>query len=175
MNAVNIGKIQKNNFTHFDIDIIPYESELLNEIHPMSKMAYKTLSFLGGKVMKGITKAGLSILGTMVFIQQTGVDIRTEYFDDKDWHRLMDTVTFTRPGYNQNKKIYNIPNNKGGYDYIEVEINKDLSLNRNNAIYISDGQTKKLTKAETYKYFSDETWTPFNVPAKYWDESWRGK
>ena len=32
MNAVNIGKIQKNNFTHFDIDIIPYESELLNEI-----------------------------------------------------------------------------------------------------------------------------------------------
>ena len=156
----------------------PVESkltELLNEIHPMSKMAYKTLSFLGGKVMKGITKAGLSILGTMVFIQQTGVDIRTEYFDDKDWHRLMDTVTFTRPGYNQNKKIYNIPNNKGGYDYIEVEINKDLSLNRNNAIYISDGQTKKLTKAETYKYFSDETWTPFNVPTKYWDESWRGK
>lgn len=150
-------------------------SELLNEIHPMSKMAYKTLSFLGGKVLKGVTKAGLSILGTMVFIQQTGVDIRDEYFDDKDWHRLMDTVTFTRPGYNQNKKIYNIPNNKGGYDYIEVEINKDLSLNRNNAIYISDGQTKKLTKAETYKYFSDETWTPFNVPAKYWDKSWRGK
>jgi hypothetical protein len=32
MNAANIGKIQKNNFTHFDIDIIPYESELLNEI-----------------------------------------------------------------------------------------------------------------------------------------------
>ncbi|WP_295610676.1 carboxypeptidase-like regulatory domain-containing protein [uncultured Methanobrevibacter sp.] len=149
-------------------------AELLNQIHPMSKMAYKTLSFLGGKVLKGITKACLSILGTMVFIQQTGVEIRDEYFDDGDWYKLMDTVTFTRPGYNQNKKIYNIPNNKGGYDYIEVEINKDLSLNRNNAIYISNGQTRKLTKAETYNYFSDETWTPINVPAKYWDESWRG-
>lgn len=149
-------------------------TELFNQIHPMSKMAYKTLSFIGGKVLTGITKVGLSILGTMVFIQQTGTDIRDEYFDDKDWHKLMDTVTFTRPGYNQNKKIYNIPNDKGGYDFIEVEINKDLSLNRNNAKYISEGQTRKLTKAETYKYFSDESWTPINVPKKYWDSSWKG-
>ena len=150
-------------------------ADVLDEIHPMSKMAYKVLTYVGGKVVTGVTKATLSILGTMVFVQQTGVDIRNEYFDEKDWHNVMDIVTFTRPGYQQNKKIYNIPNNKGGYDYIEVEINGNLTLNRNNAIYISDGETKKLTKAETYKYFSDETWTPFTVPAKYWDESWRGK
>ncbi|WP_405290115.1 hypothetical protein [Methanobrevibacter sp.] len=150
-------------------------SDLLNQIHPMSKMIYKTLTFIGGKVIKGATKVGLSILGTMVFIQQTGVDARDEYFDEKDWHTLMDTVTFTRPGYNQNKKIYNIPNKKGGYDYIEVEINSDLSLNRNNAKYISEGQTKKLTKAETYKYFTEDSWTPFNVPSKYWDKSWKVK
>ncbi len=147
-------------------------SDLLNQIHPMSKMAYKFLTFIGGKVMTGATKATLSILGTMVFIQQTGADIRDEYFEKKDWHSLMDTITFTRPGYNQNKKIYNIPNKNNGYDYIEVEINSDLTLNRNNTIYISNGKTKKLTKDETYKYFSDETWTPFNVPTKYWDKSW---
>ena len=102
-----------------------------------------------------------------------GVDARNEFIDEKDWHMVMDTITFTRPGYQQDKKVYNIPNNKGGYDYIEVEINSDLSLNRNNAIYISDGQTKKLTKSETYKYFSDESWSPFSMPTKYWDKSWK--
>jgi hypothetical protein len=150
-------------------------SDMLDQIHPMSKMAYKTLTFIGNKIVQGTTKAVLSILGTMVFIQQTGVDARNEFVEEKYWHAVMDTITFTRPGYQQNKKVYNIPNNKGGYDYIEVEIASDLSLNRNNAIYISEGKTKKLTKNETYNYFSDETWSPFNVPTKYWDKSWRGK
>ena len=147
-------------------------SELFDQIHPMSKMAYKVLTFLGGKVLQGATKAVLSILGTMVFIQQVGVDAREEFVEEKYWHSLMDTVTLTRPGYQQNKKVYNIPNSKGGYDYIEVEINNDLTLNRDNAKYISEGKTKKLTKNETYNYFSDETWSPFNVPQKYWDKSW---
>lgn len=150
-------------------------SDMLDQIHPMSKMAYKTLTFIGNKIVQGTTKAVLSILGTMVFIQQTGVDARTEFVEEKYWHTVMDTITFTRPGYQQNKKVYNIPNNKGGYDYIEVEIRNDLSLNRNNAIYISEGKTKKLTENETYNYFSDETWSPFNVPTKYWDKSWSGK
>lgn len=148
-------------------------SDLISQIHPMSKMAYKVMAYIGGKVLKGVTKATLNIIGTMVFIQQVGVESRNEFVEEKYWHAVMDTVTFTRPGYQQNKKVYNIPNSKGGYDYIEVEINSDLTLNRNNAIYISEGQTKKLTKAETYKYFSDESWTPINVPAKYWDKSWR--
>lgn len=149
-------------------------TELFDQIHPMSKMAYKVLTFLGGKVLKGATKAVLSILGTMVFIQQVGVDAREEFIEEKYWHSVMDTVTLTRPGYQQNKKVYNIPNNKGGYDFIEVEIKNDLTLNRDNAKYISDGKTKKLTKNETYQYFSEETWSPFNVPQKYWDKSWSG-
>lgn len=148
-------------------------NEILDQIHPLSKMAYKISTFLAGKIVQGATKTVLGLLGSMVFIQQTGVDARNEYVDEKDWYKVMDTITFTRPGYQQNKKVYNIPNNKGGYDYIEVEINSDLSLNRNNAIYISEGQTKKLTKSETYKYFSDESWSPFNVPTKYWDKSWK--
>ena len=150
-------------------------AEIFDQIHPLSKMAYKVSTFIAGKVATGAAKATLGLLGSMVFIQQMGVDARNEFIEEKDWHKVMDTITFTRPGYQQNKKVYNIPNNKGGYDYIEVEINSDLSLNRNNAIYISDGQTKKLTKAETYKYFSDESWSPFTVPTKYWDKSWKVK
>ena len=44
-----------------------------------------------------------------------------------------------------------------------------MTLDRNNAIYISKGETKNLTKSETYAYFSDEYWSPFAVPQKYWD------
>ena len=61
----------------------------------------------------------------------------------------------------------------GGYDYVEVSINKDHTLNRDNVKYISHGQTKKLTRQETYQYFTDEYWTPFSMPSKYWDESWK--
>ena len=94
--------------------------------------------------------------------------------DEKDWYSCMDMFTFTRPGYYQGKKIYNIPNEKGGFDYIEVKINDDLSLDRDNALYISEGNTRKLNKSETYNYFTEDSWTPFNMPTKYWDKSWHG-
>lgn len=147
--------------------------EFMDQIHPMSKIAYKMLTQAGGKILTGATKATLSVIGNMVFIQQLGVDYR-DTTDQKDWYKYMDTLTFTRPGYLQNKKVYNIPNGKGSYDYLEVGINSDLSLNRDDAIIISDGNTKKLTRAETYNYFSDEYWSPINVPTKYWDKSWNG-
>ena len=57
---------------------------------------------------------------------------------------------------------------------IEVKINDDLSLDRNNVKYISQGKTKQLTREETYQYFCEDTWTPFSVPTKYWDKSWKG-
>lgn len=91
----------------------------------------------------------------------------------KDWHYAYEHITFTRDGYMQNKKFYNIPKNDGTYEYVEVGINSDGSLNRNDALYISKGNVKKLTKEETYQYFSEEYWTPFNVPTKYWDKSWK--
>ncbi|MBE6497033.1 MAG: Ig-like domain repeat protein [Methanobrevibacter sp.] len=147
--------------------------DFMDQIHPMSKIAYKMLTQAGGKILTGVTKATLGIIGNMVFIQQLGVDYR-ETKDQKDWYKFMDTITFTRPGYLQNKKVYNIPNSKGGYDYLEVKLNSDLSLDRDNAIYISDGKSKKLSRAETYSYFSDEYWSPINVPTKYWDKSWTG-
>ena len=52
--------------------------------------------------------------------------------------------------------------------YIEIPINKDNSLNRENVKYISNGNVKTLTKQETYDYFTEEYWDPFSVPKKYW-------
>lgn len=129
-------------------------SSVFEKIHPLSKIAYKVLTYSAGKILTGVTKAGLTLLGMAVYIQQLGSDYRTDEVNQKDWHALMDTATFTRPGYLQGKKIYNIPNGNGGYDYVEVKINKDLSLDRNNVIYISQGKTRNLTKQETYKYSS---------------------
>lgn len=92
--------------------------------------------------------------------------------EKSDWHRVMDKITFTRPGYLQSKKNYNIPNEKGGCEFIEIKIRDDMTLDRNNAIYIGDGKTRKLSKTETDKYFIDDYWTPFSIPQKYWDKSW---
>ncbi|MBR4397172.1 MAG: hypothetical protein IKS93_04890, partial [Methanobrevibacter sp.] len=149
-------------------------SEILNNLHPLSVIAYYGINFLLGKVLQGASAAGLGLFSTMAVIQNMGTTFRDNVVDEKDWYSLMDTATFTRPGYLQGKKIYNIPNDDGGYDYIEVKINSDLSLDRNNAVYISDGKTRKLSKDETYDYFTDEYWTPISMPTKYWDDSWKG-
>ena len=53
-------------------------------------------------------------------------------------------------------------------DYIEIPINKDNSYDRENVKYISEGNVKILTKQEAYKYFTEENWSPYNVPQKYW-------
>lgn len=155
-------------------DSVSKITNLLNKTHSLSKYAFKAATYVAGKLATGSAAVGLGLLATMVYIQQMGVDYRNEIIDKKDWHSAMDTVTFTRPGYLQNKKVYNIPNDNGGYDYIEVKINGDLTLDRDNAIYISNGKTKKLTKSETYQYFNEEYWMPFTIPTKYWDDSWKG-
>ena len=128
-----------------------------------------------GKVLNGASSVALGLFNTMAMVQTAGVTYRNGIVKENDWHRVMDSYTFTRPGYLQGKKVYNIPNKNGGYDYIEVKINDDLSLNRENVKYISNGKTKQLTKQETYQYFSDEYWTPFSMPSKYWDKSWKGR
>ena len=148
-------------------------SDEFGKIHPLSLIAYSVLTAILKKASTGATSLGLGLFATMALTQTVGVKYR-DMNDANDWHELMDKVTFTRPGYLQGKKIYNIPNKKGGTDYIEVKINDDLTLDRNNAIYISNGKTKQLTKQETYKYFCEDTWTPFSMPAKYWDKSWKG-
>lgn len=150
-------------------------SNVLDNLHPLSIIIYLGVKLILDKTLQGASSACLGLFSVMTVIQTGGTTYRDKIVDESDWYKTMDTLTFTRPGYLQGKKIYNIPNRKGGYDYIEVKINDDLTLDRNNALYISNGKTKKLTKAETYKYFSDEYWTPISVPTKYWDASWNGR
>ena len=160
----------RNTFDFFSNGI----DSLLSNSHPLTKLLHKAASTILAKTLTGASKACYGLFLTMNVIQDCGNLYREKMISQKDWHATMDLATFTRPGYLQGKKIYNIPNKNGSYDYIEVEIKDDLTLNRNNAIYISDGSTKQLSKDETYQYFSDEYWTPFSMPTKYWDKSWKG-
>ncbi len=146
----------------------------IEKAHPLSIMAYQCIKFGLGYILKGTMSLASKIFTTMTVVQTIGTTYKDKMVEEKDWHSLMDKVTFTRPGYFQSKKIYNIPNKKGGYDYIEVKIKEDLSLDRDTAIYISDGKTKNLTNMETYQYFTQDYWTPFSMPEKYWDKSWKG-
>jgi len=116
----------------------------------------------------GVSGLGLGLLGFALKVQSIGNAYRNQQ-DKKDWYFLMDTFTFTRPGITQQKKVYNIPNNKGGYDYVEAPIKSDFSLDRDNTLYISNGNVKKLTKKETYDYYTDDYYTLYNVPPKYWN------
>ena len=162
----------KNSISAFAPDISKFKDQL-DKLHPLSVLAYMGIKYLLEHTLNGAASASLGLISAMALIQNGGTIYRNNVVNEKEWHKTMDTITFTRPGYLQGKKVYNIPNKKGGYDYIEVKINGDLTLNRNSAIYISDGKTKLLTKKETYQYFSDDYWTPFSMPAKYWDESWK--
>lgn len=147
---------------------------LLNNANPLSNIAYMGIKLILDKTLKGASAACLGLVSTMVIIQNMGTTYRNKVVNENEWHKLMDTCTFTRPGYLQGKKVYNIPNRNGGYDYVEVNVNNDLTLDRNNAIFISAGKTRKLTKEETYQYFDAEHWSPFSMPTKYWDDSWKG-
>ena len=148
-------------------------SDKLEKIHPFSILAYQSIKLGLGYILKGAALSATKLFTLMTVVQTIGTTYRDKMVNEKDWHNLMDRATFTRPGYLQGKKIYNIPNKNGGYDYIEVKINDDLTLNRANVTYISHGKTKKLTEAETYLYFSEDYWTPISMPTKYWDESWK--
>ena len=147
-------------------------SAISDNIHPITALMIK-----GGVVFKGVIGASLgitfgvslSILSVVVSVQSIGVYYSQNYVDDKDLHDVYDQYTFTRPGYLQNVKIYNIPREDGGIDYIQIPIKSDNSLDRDNVIYITDGKVKKLTREETYNYFTEENWNPFSVPRKYWN------
>lgn len=147
-------------------------NNLISKNRPLSMLAYYGLKTVLGKVLTGASSVALGLFNTMAIIQAAGVTYREGIVDEKKWHGVMDTYTFTRSGYLQGKKVYNIPNKNGGYDYIEVKINNDLTLDRTTAKYISKETTKQLTKEETYQYFSEDYWTPFSMPPKYWDKSW---
>ena len=142
-----------------------------DNIQPLTSFAIKGTMILKGIVgalIGGSLTVGLSVFGTAISIQGIGVYCVDKFVEEKDIHTAYDYITFTRPGYLQNTKIYNIPHEDGSMDYIEIPINKDNSYDRENVKYISEGNVKILTKQETYKYFTEENWSPYNVPQKYW-------
>ena len=143
---------------------------LLNKAHPLISLLYKLGSFgaaVAGKIVPGATTGLASTVGLMLQIHSIGNEAKNNFMDESSWHWAYKHVTFTRDSPLENKKFFNIPKSDGTYDYIEVEINSDGSLNRNNALYVGDGYTKKLTKSETYNYFTEEKWTSCNIPRKY--------
>ena len=120
--------------------------------------AFKSFGLFGG---------ALSGISSMLAIHSISKYVRDEFFDKDDWHFFYSHLTFSRDSILENKKVFTIPNSDGGYDYIEVEINKDGSLNRDNAIFISENTNKKISSKETYNYFKEESWVPWSIPRKY--------
>ena len=150
-------------------DILSY---IRNNIYPLTKLSVDGAILtkgVFGVVLGGTSAVFISLLATAKAIQSIGVYYSENFVDDEDLHGTYDLLTFTRPGPFQNVKIFNIPQTDGSVDYIRIQINSNGSLNRDNATYISEGRVKKLTRAETYNYFSEENWTPFNVPRQYWN------
>ena len=149
-------------------------NKLNNKITPICTIGYKIGSLAAGLAsgiiegggMIGITTA-TSIIGPMVGFQSIGVEIRERLIDKQNWHTAYDSIPLTRSGILQYKKCFNIPKSNGEFDYIEVNVKNDGSLDRNSAIYISSSGTKQLTKEETYKYFSEDKWVTWNIPKKY--------
>ena len=78
------------------------------------------------------------------------------------WHSVMDAATFKRLSNVNGKEVFAVAKN-GGSDFVEVNINSDLTLNRNNAVYVSNGNAKSLSSSETYTYFSQDYWAPFEI------------
>ena len=94
-------------------------------------------------------------------------NLRIKYGDEKNTYYAYKIDGFSKPGYFQDTKVFSIPKNNKETDYVEVHINKDNSLNRSQAKYISKDGVRNLTEKETYQYFDEEYWDPFNIPKKY--------
>lgn len=145
--------------------------DIVSKIHPLTVTGYMVSNLaagIAGKIVTGSLTLGLaSTIGTIMGIHTAGNYIKNKFVDKKDWHWAYEHIAFTRDGYMQGKKFFNIPKDDGTYDYVEVTINPDGSLNRDDALYVGDGYTRKLSKSETYQYFTEEKWTACNIPRKY--------
>ena len=167
----SVNQLLDNGFRLFIANPLTYP--YLKDIgYELGLLAHKSVPYIlgtAGVAVRGLTGFTYGLFGFIIKLQDVGATYRLQQ-DPKEWHRLMDTYTFTRSGFFQQKKVYNIPNNNGGYDYIESPIKSDFSLDRDNTLYISNGNVKKLTRNETYKYFSDDYYSPYAMPPKYWNK-----
>lgn len=145
-------------------------NNILNKIHPLITLLYHAGTFTSSVLAKLAPSAATgfaSTIGLILQVHTIGKDAKNTFMEQDDWHWAYKHATFTRDSPLENKKFFNIPRSDGTYDYIEVGINSDGSLNRNDALYVGDGYSKKLTKNETYNYFTEEKWTACNIPRKY--------
>ncbi len=154
----------------FDGIMDNYIQKLIDTSHDTSKLLYRGGNFVLGMLSKigGFASIPAALITGIITMQDLANMYRETYVDEKDTHTWYDYFPLSRPGYFQDTKLYVIPKENQETDYIEVPINSDNSLDRNHAKYISRGNVKNLTKQETYQYFDEETWTPFNVPKKLW-------
>ena len=156
-----------NKINNLGNDILDY---VMDHAHPLASYMYTVFNFaasVAAKLAPSATTGLASVIGLMLQVHKLGNDAKNNFMDEDSWHWAYKHVTFTRDSPLEAKKFFNIPKSDGTYDYIEVEINPDGSLNRNNALYVGDGYTRKLTKSETYNYFTEERWTACNIPHKY--------
>ena len=148
-----------------------YIHEFLDNFHDLSKEIY-TMVTLGSSII-GLVAGGpmvllpITVIGLMENIRKFDNNLRIKYGDEKNTYYAYKIDGFSKPGYFQDTKVFSIPKNNKETDYVEVHINKDNSLNRSQAKYISKDGVRNLTEKETYQYFDEEYWDPFNIPKKY--------
>ncbi|WP_299521858.1 Ig-like domain-containing protein [uncultured Methanobrevibacter sp.] len=162
-----LKNLEKYIIAHLDNSI----GNILKNIQPTIKLSY-TIGNIVLKIIGGSIGGAASVIifpATFAILFQQGANTyRTTYVDEKDTHYWYSHFSASKPGYFQDTKVFLIPKEDGTTDYVEVHINPDNSLNRSQAKYISKGNTRNLSVSETYKYFDEESWTPFNVPQKLW-------
>lgn len=145
--------------------------KFLDNIHDITKYLYGALTI--GSTIAGLITGGslyllpITVISLMETIRKYVNEYRINYVEEKYTYGMYKTIPLSRPGYFQDTKLFSIPKENWETDYVEVPINKDNSLNRDKAKYISKEQVRNLTKKETYQYFDEEYWTPFGIPSKY--------
>jgi hypothetical protein len=145
--------------------------KFLDNIHDITKYLYGALTI--GSTIAGLITGGslyllpITVIGLMETIRKYVNDYRINYVEEKYTYGMYKTIPLSRPSYFQDTKLFSIPKENWETDYVEVPINKDNSLNRDKAKYISKEQVRNLTKKETYQYFDEEYWTPSGIPSKY--------
>ena len=147
-----------NKFKTLGGDVI---NNIMNKIHPIATLLYDAGNIglaVAGKLAPSASTGLASTIGLILQVHTIGNHAKNNFMDENSWHWAYKHLTFTRDSPLESKKFFNIPNSDGTYDYIEVKIKSDGSLDRNDALYIGDGYSRKLTKNETYKYFTEEKW-----------------
>lgn len=123
---------------------------------------------IGGKLLLSTTSsAAFAMVSSIMGVHAVSNYIKNNFISENDWNKAYTHFTASRDTILQNKKIFTIPKSNNKYVHVEVDVKKDGSLDRNNAILYTDGGSRKLSVSETYNYFKEESWVPWEIPKKY--------